>query len=106
MHSTLIKKTGVILLLLSFIGQTGKSLPVSSFTINGKISTLTSSAKVILTLREDNQWTEYPAEVKSGKFTISGKVNEPAFAFLVLKYGNELDKSPRLGNVLQLFVDN
>src|SRR3954462_8569881 len=104
MRSIFIKKTGILVVSLLFIIYTGRSQ--SSFLINGEINSLRSDGKVTLTLRENDQWTEHPVEVKSGKFTISGKVNEPAFAYLVLKYKAEVDKSPRVGNVLELFVDN
>jgi len=100
------RKTCVVfLLLLGFICK-GYAQESFSFRIHVQISSLKSNAKVILTLQEKNQWTEYPVESESGKFIISGKTGEPAFAYLVLKYGNELDKGPRPGNILELFVDH
>jgi peroxiredoxin len=78
----------------------------NAFHIKGEVTSLRSAASLILTWRENNQWTEHRAEAKAGKFVISGKVDEPSFAYLVLKYNTELDKGPRSGNVLELFVDN
>lgn len=98
------KKCLAVLFVFVFIQQSFAQN--SDFKINVAVSSLLAPAKVTLTLRENNQWTEYPVEANNGKFIISGKVEEPAFAYLVLKYGNELDKSPRLGNVLELFVNN
>jgi peroxiredoxin len=77
-----------------------------SFQIIVQVTSLKANAKVTLTVRDNNQWKEYSSEAKGGKFFITGKVEEPAFAYLVLKYDTELDTGPRLGNVLELFVTN
>lgn len=77
-----------------------------SFKITGTVENLKGTAKVILTVREVAQWVEYAAEAKDGRFVLSGKVPEPSFAYLVLKYGNERDLSPRLGNITQLFIQS
>ncbi len=103
----MVLKGVITLLLLSFsnilIAQTsGKK----SFQIIVSVENLKTPAKLILTMREVGQWVEYTAESKAGQFTLSGTVNEPSFGWLVMKYGNETDRSPRLGNILSLFVGN
>jgi peroxiredoxin len=78
---------------------------VQSFQIKLEVENLKVSAKVILTVRDISQWTEYTAESTNGKFTLKGKLQDPSFAYLVLKYSSELDQGPRLGNIMELFLD-
>ena len=103
----MVLKGVITLLLLSFsnilIAQTsGKK----SFQIILSVENLQTPAKLILTMREVGQWVEYTTESKAGQFTLSGTINEPSFGWLVMKYGNEADRSPRIGNILSLFVGN
>lgn len=76
-----------------------------SFKITGTVENLKGTAKVILTVRELLEWVDYVAESKNGRFVLSGKLSEPSFAYLVLKYGNETERSPRPGNITQLFIN-
>jgi thiol-disulfide isomerase/thioredoxin len=80
--------------------------PKKSFQINVSVENLKLPGKLILTVRDVNQWTEYVAESSNGKFILTGSVREPSFAYLVMKYGNETDRGPRMENVSQLFVEN
>ena len=75
------------------------------FRIQVNVANLKSSAKIILTIRDVDHWNEYTAESKDGKFSLTGEIREPSLAYVVLKYGNELDRGPRMGNVLTTFVD-
>ncbi|MFM9836942.1 MAG: peroxiredoxin family protein [Cyclobacteriaceae bacterium] len=77
-----------------------------SFKVVLRVENLKSPAKLIMTVRELTQWIEYVAESQDGRFMVSGSVKQPSFAYLTMKYGNEFDKAPRLGNVAQLFVTN
>ncbi len=77
-----------------------------SFQISVTVENLKGPGKIILTVRDINQWVEYTAESGNGKFMVSGSVREPSFAYLTMKYGNEFDKAPRMKNITQLFVDN
>ena len=78
---------------------------VQSFQIKLEVENLKVPAKVILTVRDISHWTEYTAESTNGKFTLAGKLQDPSFAYLVLKYCSESDQSPRLGNIMELFLD-
>ncbi len=78
---------------------------VQSFQIKLEVENLKVSAKVILTVRDISQWTEYTAESTNGKFTLVGKLQDPSFAYLVLKYSSESDQGPRPGNIMELFLD-
>jgi len=77
-----------------------------SFKINLDVENLKVPSKVILTVRDISQWTEYTAESANGKFTLTGKLQDPSFAYLVLKYNTALDQGPRLGNIMELFLDD
>ncbi|MEJ0057745.1 MAG: DUF4369 domain-containing protein [Bacteroidota bacterium] len=99
-------KISPLLLFLLLISSLLSAQPKKSFHINVTVENLKTPGKLILTVRDVNQWTEYIAESGTGKFTLTGSVREPSFAYLVMKYGNELDKGPRMANVSQLFVDN
>ncbi len=85
---------------------TGQTSDKKSFEIAVTVENLKVPAKLILTLREISQWVEYTSESKEGRFILSGMVKEPSFAYLVMKYGNEVDRSPRLGNICKLFIEN
>ena len=103
----MVLKGFITLLLLSFsnilIGQTsGKK----SFQIIVSVENLKTPAKLILTMREVGQWVEYTTESKAGQFMLSGTIKEPSFGWLVMKYGNETDRSSRLWNILPLFIEN
>lgn len=75
------------------------------FQIKLEVKNLKVPANVILTVREISQWTEYIDESMNGKFNLSGKHQEPSFAYLVLKYSTALDQGPRTGNIMELFLD-
>jgi peroxiredoxin len=96
---------GVGMTVFSFILD-GQVPQKKSFDIRVTVESLRTPAKLIMTLREPGQWTEYTAESADGHFIISGSVYEPSFAYLVMKYGNETDRQPRPGNITQLFVEN
>ncbi len=81
-----------------------QTLPKKSFQIDVTVKNLKVPAKLILTVRDINQWSEYIAESANGKFTLSGLLKEPSFAYLVMKYGDEVGKFPRPGNVSQLYL--
>jgi peroxiredoxin len=76
-----------------------------SFTLEVSIRNPARPATLILTLRDGNQWTEFKSESTNGKFFISGSLDEPSFAYLVLKYNHELGKAPQSGNTRELFID-
>ena len=76
-----------------------------SFQIKLEVENLKVPAKVILTVRDVAQWTEYTAESTNGKFTLAGKLQDPSFAYLVLKYSSEPDQGPKPGNIMELFLD-
>ncbi len=78
--------------------------PSSKFTITVDVPTLKRPAKIIFTLRDINTWTEFTQESGNGHFSLTGTIKEPSFAFVVLKYGDELDRTSRMGNVLEVFV--
>ncbi len=103
----MVLKSVITLLLLSFsnilIAQTSDK---KSFEIIVAVEHLNVPAKLILTMRDVGQWAEYTAESSNGRFKVSGALKEPSFGWLVMKYGNEIDRSPRLGNILSLFVGN
>lgn len=102
-----LKSTVALLLLFLFSNTlTAQKPSKKSFEINVSVENLKAPAKLILTLREVGQWVEYTSESNDGQFVLSGAVKEPSFAWVVMKYGNEFDRSPRLSNILQLFVGN
>ena len=76
-----------------------------SFEVRVVVENLGVPSKLILTVREINQWTEYKADSRNGKFSIAGALREPSFAFLVLKYEREADQGPRMGNIMELFIE-
>ena len=47
-----------------------------SFQIKLEVENLKVPAKVILTVRDVAQWTEYVAESTNGKFTLAGKLQD------------------------------
>jgi peroxiredoxin len=77
-----------------------------TFELQVSIKNLKAPARLILTVRDIGQWTEYTAESASGYFEIKGSQKELAFAFLVLKYQSALDKAPEMDNVVELFLEN
>jgi peroxiredoxin len=83
----------------------GTALDQKPFSLRIKIENVSKPAGLILTVRDGNQWVEYRSESKDGAFTIPGSLKEPSFAYLVLKYSNEIDKIPRKGNITELFID-
>ncbi len=77
-----------------------------TFKVVVSVENLKSPAMLIMTVRDLTQWVEYTTESIEGHFVLSGSVKQPSFAYLTMKYGNEFDKAPRLGNITQLFVTN
>jgi thiol-disulfide isomerase/thioredoxin len=98
----LIVIVGIVIQARSISAQVDKK---DSFEVRVVVENLGVPSKLILTVREISQWTEYKADSRNGKFSISGTLREPSFAFLVLKYGGEADQGPRLGNIMELFIE-
>ncbi len=92
----------ITVLLLSLGGYSVQDQ--KQFTLRVSIENLATAANIILTVRDGNQWTEYKSESTTGKFIITGSLNEPSFGYLVMKYNPEIDKTPRRGNITELFI--
>jgi peroxiredoxin len=85
---------------------TSNLLAQKGFDIHVSVANLKASAKLILTVRDIGQWKEFTAESQNGKFEIKGSVQEPAFAFLVMKYLSATDRPPEADNISELFIEN
>src|SRR5438105_15934061 len=94
------------LIFVLIFAAAGATCGQNKFQIDIEIENLKKPAKVILTVREVGHWVDYTAESKGTHFTLTGVVAEPSFAYLVMKYKSEADKSPHMGNVTQLYIDN
>lgn len=99
-------KSSALLFVLLFVVNLFAEQKQPSFELQVFVEQLASPAKLILTIRNVGGWKVYTAESTDGNFLISGDVTEPSFAFLVLKYKNEVDKQPRLENITELFIEN
>lgn len=76
------------------------------FSVNIAVENLKRPARAIMTVRQDGNWKEYSADSKDNVIQLVGSVSEPSFAYLVMKYADELDRPPRLGNITQLYIEN
>ncbi|RBL88598.1 redoxin domain-containing protein [Chitinophaga flava] len=76
------------------------------FTIQGTISQQEKPATVFLRMRKNGEWLTDSAQVKDGKFSISGNLEEPILASLMLVQKNA-DKPVSMGrDMLAVFLDN
>lgn len=94
-----------ILVLIFFAAFLSHAATGNSFDIHVSIKNLRAPARLILTVRDVGQWTEYTAESANGSFQLKGTLKDPAFAFLVMKYQSDLDKAPDMNNVTELFIE-
>lgn len=74
------------------------------FKVHVEISGLKKPARISLTIREAGNWTENAITSSTGVFDYEGTLKEPSFAYVVLKYGNEYDRGPRVANILEVFL--
>ncbi len=94
----------IALLLVVFSAQLLFAQEKQNVRIRCEIGNLRQPAKLIVTIRDIGQWTELTSESTNGIFDLTGTLREPSFAYVVLKYGNALDRGPRMGNILEVFL--
>ena len=94
----------IALLLVVFSGQLLFAQEKLSVRIRCDVDRLQRPAKLIVTIRDIGKWTELTSESNNGSFELTGTLLEPSFAYVVLKYGDALDRGPRMGNILEVFL--
>ncbi len=95
-----------LLQIISALLITSSAVAQKGFDLKVSLADLKEPAKLILTVRDVGQWKEFTAESQNGNFEIKGVVQEPAFAFLVMKYLSETDRPPEAENISELFIEN
>ncbi len=93
-----------IVLLLFFSTQLLFAQEKLNVRIRCDIGSLHRPAKLIVTIRDIGQWTELTSESSNGSFDLTGTLREPSFAYVVLKYSDAVDRGPRMGNILEVFL--
>jgi peroxiredoxin len=95
-------KSFLLLLLLPF---TALAQNEKGFTVEGSVQNFSSEvAKVYLTYSYQGEWKRDSAEVKNGKYTLKGKIEQPGLASLTVGYKQPLKLSPQR-DAYQLFLE-
>lgn len=99
---------GVALLMPAILFAQDKKVATAGkpFTIQGTISQQQKPATVFLRMRKNGEWLTDSAQVKDGKFSLSGNLEEPILASLMLVQ-KSADKPVSMGrDMLAVFLDN
>ncbi len=94
------KKIIFVLLLLPF-----GALAQQAYKITGRISGLKGTAKAYLAMPVSNQYRDVDsAEVKDGRFTFNGRLDEPTPALITLKHNTSAARGRR--DAISIFLEN
>lgn len=101
-----------VLMIAAFLGPAilfAQDKKEQSFTIEGSVAELQKPAKVYLSMRGKHAGKLDSTEVRDGKFVISGMLEEPSMAFLVMKVQDSTlqleNPAERKRDVLTLFIE-